>query len=71
MLDVSALGSRIKMLREEKEITQKEFALILHVSPQAVSNWERAVSPPDLENLMRISRLFSVSVDELLDNVSV
>lgn len=71
MLDISTLGSRIKMLREEKEITQKEFALILHVSPQAVSNWERAVSPPDLENLMRISRLFSVSVDELLDNVSV
>lgn len=71
MLDIARLGEKIRILREKQGLTQKEFALILHVSPQAVSNWERAVSPPDLENLMRISRLFSVSVDELLDNVSV
>ncbi len=66
MLDLKALGCRIKKLRQEKGLTQSEFAEKMLVSFQAVSNWERGIAPPDLENLMRISSYFGILVDELL-----
>ena len=66
MLDIKIIGNRIKALRLEKGLTQTEFADILEVSFQAVSNWERGISPPDLENLIRISSYFGVLTDYFL-----
>ena len=66
MLDLKELGSRIRELRRENGLTQSEFAEKLCVSFQAVSNWERGIAPPELENLMRIASCFGVLVDELL-----
>lgn len=66
MLDIKLLGERIKTLRGEKGLTQKEFADMLNVSYQAVSNWERAIAPPELDNLIRIAKSFGVLVDDLL-----
>ena len=66
MLDVKLLGEKIRELRKEKGYSQNEFANMLDVSYQAVSNWERGVSPPELDNLIRISELFGVLTDELL-----
>ena len=66
MINLSLLGSRIKELRIQKGLTQSEFANILSVSFQAVSNWERGIAPPDIENLMNISSYFGVLVDTLL-----
>lgn len=71
MLDVFALGDRIRQLRVQKGLTQTAFAEALHVSFQAVSNWERGISPPDLENLMNIAACFGVLVDELLSSQRV
>ena len=71
MLDVYALGDRIRQLRVQKGLTQSAFAEALHVSFQAVSNWERGISPPDLENLMGIAACFGVLVDELLSSQKV
>ncbi len=66
MLDIKLLGERIKTLRNEKGLTQKEFADMLNVSYQAVSNWERAIAPPELDNLIRIAKHFGILVDDLL-----
>lgn len=66
MLDFKELGSRIRELRKERGLTQSEFAEKLYVSFQAVSNWERGIAPPELENLMRIASCFGILVDELL-----
>ena len=66
MMDLGSLGSRIKELRQEKGLTQSEFAEILKVSFQAVSNWERGIAPPELENLMKVASYFGVLVDDLL-----
>lgn len=66
MIDNLLIGKRIREMRKEKDITQNEFAEVLHVSFQAVSNWERGVAPPDLDNLYRIARYFGVLVDDLL-----
>lgn len=66
MLDISVLGNRIKELRKERDLTQSDFAEALHVSFQAVSNWERGIAPPELENLINIAAYFGVLVDDLL-----
>ena len=66
MLDINILGNRIKELRKKRGLTQNAFAEELHVSFQAVSNWERGIAPPELENLINIAAYFGVLVDDLL-----
>ncbi|MBQ8849110.1 MAG: XRE family transcriptional regulator [Clostridia bacterium] len=66
MLDINNLGNRIKELRKQRGLTQNAFAEELHVSFQAVSNWERGIAPPELENLIKIAAYFGVLVDDLL-----
>ena len=60
------LGKNIRSCREAAGLTQSELADRLFVSFQAVSAWERGQSIPDLENALRLSRLFDVSVDSLI-----
>ena len=66
MLDIGLIGRRIRAHRKERGLTQNEFAAELHVSFQAVSNWERGIAPPDLENLVSIASYFGIPVDDLL-----
>ena len=66
MLDYNAIGKRIRELRKARGLTQSAFAEALRVSFQAVSNWERGVAPPELDNLVRIAEYFGVLVDDLL-----
>ena len=66
MLDTKALGIKIKELRCARGLTQGTFAEELHVSFQAVSNWERGIAPPELDNLIRIAAYFNVLIDDLL-----
>ncbi len=53
-------------LRKEKNLTQADVAEKLHVSPQAVSKWEKGDSMPDISLLPDMAALFGVSVDALL-----
>ena len=66
MLDTKALGTKIKELRCARGLTQGAFAEELHVSFQAVSNWERGIAPPELDNLLRIASYFNILVDDLV-----
>ena len=66
MFDTVQMGNRIKELRKKHGLTQQAFSEKLHVSFQAVSNWERGIAPPDLENLLRIATFFGVLADDLL-----
>ena len=70
MIDLNLIGNRIKELRRQKGLTQIEFAKILSVSFQAVSNWERGITPPDIENLINIASYFGVLVDTLLSPIN-
>ena len=60
------IGEKIKIIRENKKISQENMAKSLHVSYQAVSNWERGKSYPDISNIIMISDLYSISLDELI-----
>ena len=66
MIDLKFIGNRIRALRLERGLTQSEFADLLCISFQAVSNWERGITSPDLDNIVRIAELFGTTVDELL-----
>lgn len=59
-------GEKIKNIRKEKKMTQEQMANILNVSRQAISNWENNKNFPDLEMIIKISRLFSLTLDELI-----
>ena len=56
---------RIKELREEYSLTQKELAQKLSNVQRNVSNWENGASEPDCETILKIAELFGVSIDEL------
>ncbi len=61
------LGSKIKMLRKEKSISQEVLANHLGVSFQAVSKWENETAMPDVALIPVIAAFFGVSTDELFD----
>lgn len=62
------IGENIKKLRKAKRMTQKEVANQLNVTPQTISKWERNISYPDLDMLVKLSQLFYISTDALLGN---
>lgn len=62
------LGEKLKALRKKSGMSQEQLAEKLSVSRQAITKWERGAGTPDIENMMAISDLFGVSVDELLSN---
>lgn len=61
------LPENLYRLRRRAGLSQEEFADKLCVSRQAISKWERGEAYPDTENLIAISRLFSVKVDDLVN----
>lgn len=62
------IADKIKQLRQQNNFTQEELAKKLMVSRQAISKWETGNSLPDIENLLNISNLFEISLDELIKN---
>ena len=61
-----ALNENIKKLRIAKRLNQVEFAKILCVTKQCVSNWENDNVVPSIDMLCKIADFFGVSTDYLL-----
>lgn len=59
-------SDQIKHLRQKEGLTQGQFAQKLHVTRQAISNWENNRNLPDLAMLIEIAQVFGVSLDELI-----
>ena len=68
MFDQQRIGANIMKARKAKGYTQMTLADALGVSFQAVSNWERGQTCPDIANLSELSRVLDLSIDELLGN---
>ena len=60
------LNEKLKQLRLSFGLNQVELGKALGVSKQCVSNWENDNIQPSIEMLLRISRFFNISCDELL-----
>ena len=63
---MNELGARLQALRRQANLSQQELAERLHVSRQSISKWELGTAKPDLDNMIRLSELFGVSLDELV-----
>lgn len=59
-------GKQIRQIRKDAKLTQEQMAAKLNVSRQAVSNWEKNKNLPDLEMIITISRVFGLSLDQLM-----
>ena len=60
------IGQKIKKLRTEKGLTQKDLADQLHVTFQTISKWEKDENEPDLATVRELAKLFGCSLDYLL-----
>lgn len=61
-------AEKLKSMRKQAGMSQEQLAEKLGVSRQAVTKWETDAGIPDIENLMAISALFDISIDDLLSN---
>ena len=59
-------GENLKTLRKQKGFSQEELATRLHVVRQTISKWEKNLSVPDADTLIRLAGTLEVSVSELL-----
>ena len=57
---------KLQQLRKQKNLTQEELAELLFVSRTAISKWESGRGLPNIDSLKAISKVFSISIDELL-----
>lgn len=63
---MNAVAKNLKRLRTRQGMTQEELAEQLHVTRQAVSNWETAKTQPDIETLMVLAEALGTDANELI-----
>lgn len=66
-MDPDKIGKFIYELRKEKNLSQYELADMVPISRQGVSKWERGKTIPDTQTLVVLSKIFDVSINELLN----
>ncbi len=66
MIDVVLVGKKISALRKENKLTQDDLASKLFVTRQNVSKWEVGTTFPSLDTLVELTKIFNVSIEELL-----
>ena len=62
------LGQKILKLRKQKGLSQEQLGEEIDVTRQTISNWELGETSPNPEQLKLLSKVFDISIDELLDN---
>lgn len=60
----------LKNKRTELNMTQDDLAKSLYVSKRSITNWETGRTTPDIDSLIRLSKLYDISLDDLLLNNS-
>lgn len=66
-MDQNKIGKYIKELRIENNLSQGELANKLAVTKQAISKWENGRGIPDIEMLRKLSDIFNVNIDDLIN----
>lgn len=60
------LSTQIKKYRTEQNLSQEELAEKVYVSRQTISNWETNKSYPDIHSLILLSKVYEISLDQLI-----
>ncbi len=66
MIDIVQIGKKIMKLRKQHNMSQEELANILYISRQNLSKWELGLSMPSIETVLELTKIFNVSIDEIL-----
>ncbi len=66
-MDQKKTGQFLKMLRNEKQMTQEQLAQVFNVSSRSVSRWETGSNLPDISLLVEIADFYDVDVREIID----
>ncbi len=64
------LAENIRRLRLDHNMSQDELSEILDVSRQSISKWENGMAVPDLDKLVKMSRHFGITLDQLVGNAA-
>lgn len=64
------LGDKLRTLRSEKNITQKQMAELLNITQPSYSMYESNKRTPDYQTLQRIADVFGITVDQLISGTS-
>ena len=59
-------SENLKTLRKQKGLTQETLAIKLHITRQTISKWEKGLSVPDTEQLVRLADVLQVPITQLL-----
>ena len=62
----NTFGQKLKLLRKNRGLTERQLGECLNFSNQSVSFWENGEREPKLDTLIAIAKFFDVSVDYLL-----
>lgn len=62
---MTLLGNKLRILREERDLTKPELAQRLGVTTPAIYHLERGIRKPSIAMMVRLADFFSVSIDEL------
>lgn len=66
MKDMQTIGKRLAEIRKNRNFKQTDLAEKLNVSQQVISNIERGVTAPDIEQLKKIADIYNISLDDLV-----
>lgn len=66
-MEQQKIGSFLKELRKEKNLTQEQLAEILNVSGRTVSRWETGSNMPDISLLVELAEFYKISISEIID----
>ena len=65
-MDNEKIGTFIKKLRQENNMSQNDLAEKIPINREAISKWERGIGLPSIAYLLKLSDLFEVSVNEII-----
>jgi transcriptional regulator with XRE-family HTH domain len=68
---ISLFGDKLKKLRTDNNLTQDELAEKIMVTRTAISKWETNRGYPSIDSLKELSKLFDISIDELIQDSDV
>lgn len=66
-MNTQLISNYLQLLRKERRFTQEDLAKELGISRQAVSKWETGSTVPDLEVLLKLSKWYQISINDILE----
>ena len=66
-MNMNIISKYLRLLRKSNNYTQDDLAKELGISRQAVSKWETGMTIPELEILLKISKLYDITINDILE----